>query len=285
MWWVAAPIAGVVVLFVLRLGLLALCFYAFYLLLLAAKLMARFWLRPLAVERVVSDDVVERGQTVKVFLKITNRAWYPILWNYVEETTPDRVLVKGITRRLVFLMPRQSFNLYYSVDIPKRGCHRLGPLVFESGDVFGLFKKCWVDSQSDYVTVLPNYQVIEEFQVGQNRRLADMAAERSIFEDPTRIRGIREYQRGDALKHIHWRASAHAGELLSKVYDPVLEAGATVVLDFHRDSWHQSITREDEQPAPETAIEIACTIARYLSDGGWKIAFSPTDATPSACRA
>jgi uncharacterized protein (DUF58 family) len=96
---------------------------------------------------------------------------------------------------------------------------------------------------------------------------------RSVFEDPTRIRGIREYQRGDAMNRIHWKSTARRGQLCSKLYDPVLEPGATVVLDFNRAAWSQATpTRPDVNP-PEIAVEIACTISRYLSDGGWKLGF------------
>ena len=77
------------------------------------------------------------------------------------------------------------------------------------------------------------------------------------------------------MKRIHWKASAHSGKLFTKIYDPVLEAGATVALDFRRESWEAAKAREIEyeKAPPETAIEIACSICRYLSDGGWKLKF------------
>lgn len=269
--WGALALAGAGVSLYFQLGALALCFYAVALLLGLSWAMAGLWLRPLEVHRELADSVLERGETARVFIRVRNRAPYPVLWTYVEETTPPAALVQGNTRRVLFLMPGQSFSLYYAIHLPGRGCHRLGPLLFESGDVFGLFRKCWIDGQADYVTVLPNYRIIEEFAVGRHRRLADLAAERSIFEDPTRLRGVREYRRGDALKRIHWRATAHSGRLCSKVYEPVLEAGATVALDFRREAWPTPPGDSEKQPPEETAVEIACTIARYLSDGGWKV--------------
>ena len=271
--WVAVPAALIALIFQFQAGILAICFYALFILLVVSRLMTLLWLRPLQCERELSDDAVAVGETVKVLVKLRNPSFWPILWMYVEETLPAKMPAGGTTKRLLFLPPRRSFHLHYSLTLTRRGCHQLGPLILESGDVFGLFRKCWIVPRLGFVTAVPPYRVIEEFQVGQQRHLGDLFAERSIFEDPTRIRGIREYRRGDSLRRIHWKCSAHRAQLLSKEYDSVLEAGATVVLDSHRDSWAAARPTDPAKPSHEKAIEIACTICRYLCDGGWKVGF------------
>lgn len=275
--WVALPAAFMALVFVFKAGLLAICFYAFFIVVAASRLMSKAWLTPLDVEREVSEDVVRIGDTVKVIVRLRNPSPLPILWLYAEETLPERTLVRGTTRRLLFIPPGRSFYLNYAVTVTRRGCFQFGPIVLESGDVFGLFKRTRVHPRRDFVTVLPEHHVIEDFQIGQRRRLGDLTAARSFFEDPTRIRGVREYRRGDAMKRIHWKASARAGQLRSKIYDPVTEAGATIVLDFHRRSWGRARSfvpaGEEAKVASEIGVEISCTICRYLSDGGWKIGF------------
>jgi len=275
-FWVALPAAVVALVFHFRAGIVAICFYAFFILLIVSRLMAQLWLRPLHCERELSDDVVRVGETVKVIVRLRNPSPWPILWIYAEETLPAKTPTEGTTKRLLFLPPGRSFHLHYSLTPTRRGCHRIGPLVLESGDVFGLFRKCRILPRVDFVTAVPPYRIIEEFQVGQRRYLGDLAAQRSLFEDPTRIRGIRDYRRGDSLRRIHWKCSAHRARLCSKVYDSVIEAGATVVLDFHKDSWTAARSprpTESLKPTHEEAIETACTICRYLSDGGWQVGF------------
>jgi uncharacterized protein (DUF58 family) len=58
-----------------------------------------------------------------------------------------------------------------------------------------------------------------------------------LFEDPSRIAGVREYRRGDALNRIHWKSTARTGVLHSKVFEPSCVAGVTLLLDFHQDSY------------------------------------------------
>lgn len=271
--WVVLPVAVLALAFVLHAGMMAVALYALFLLLLLSRLMTFFWLRPIVCEREISDEIVQIGDKVKVTVRLRNASPLPILWLYAEESLPLHMPTEGTTKRLLFLPPGRSFYLHYSISMMRRGCHALGPVVLETGDIFGLFKRSRVDIHRDFVTVLPAYSVVEEFQVGQERKLGGLAAARSVFEDPTSIRGVREYRRGDALKRIHWKASARTGDLVSKIYDPVIEAGATVILDLHESSWATARASSPTRIPHEMAIEITCTICRYLSDGGWKLGF------------
>lgn len=272
--WVALPAAALGLLFAFNIGLIAVAVYAFVALVVVAHFMTGFWLRPLVCTRTLDREVVTIGDSVKVITKLYNPAPWPILWLYAEETLLPDSGAQGTWRRLLFLPPRRSFYLTYQIVPPRRGCHPIGPLILESGDVFGLFRRCRVEPRRDFITVLPKYSVLADFEAGRQPRLGDLAAARSIFEDPTLPRGVREYRRGDPLKRIHWKSSARTGSLRSRLFDPVIEAGATVVLDFHRDSWSEAHSFEkDPQPPSEQAVEIAATVCRFLSDSGWRVGF------------
>ena len=270
--WIALPAGALGAIFYFQVGLVAVCLYALIGLLTLGALMTQVWIKPLKVERELSREVVRIGEPVVSTIKIHNRAPWPILWLYAEDTLPRDMPKKGVWRRLLFIPPRRSFYMSYQLTVTRRGCHPLGPLVMETGDVFGLFKRCRIDRRRAWVTAVPDYEVIEDFQVGQRRRLGELGARRSIFEDPTRVQGVREYRRGDPMKIIHWKSTARTGRLCSKVFEPVVEPGATVVLDFHRETWRDLfVPRQAELPAEEIAVQAACATCRYLADGGWKV--------------
>lgn len=134
--WIALPAACLGLIFHFRAGLLAVCVYAFVLLFAASRAMAFLWLRPLTCERELSADVVEIGGRVGVTCRIRNRSPLPILWLYCQETLPKKMTVDGMWRRLVFIPPGRDFHLHYSLTMTRRGCHGIGPMVLESGDVF-----------------------------------------------------------------------------------------------------------------------------------------------------
>lgn len=271
---VAAALAAAAALgfaaFAAGLGLLAVCLYAIGLLLIFSRFMLSIWIRPLRCTRELSADVVEIGTPVHVTTVINNSAPWPILWMYAEDSLPTGFARQGVTRRLLFLPPRRSFHLTYMISLTRRGCHQIGPLITETGDVFGLFRKSTIHPDLDYVTVLPGYDVLEQVRLGEPRKLGDLTSMRSIFEDPTRLRGIREYRRGDPLNRIHWKSSARHGALRTKIFDPIIELAATVVLDFHADSWKTSRGNREGFRVEDEGAELACTICNYLAEGNWK---------------
>jgi uncharacterized protein (DUF58 family) len=267
--WIGIPGAVLFLAYAFDLGLIAASAYAILLVVAVSRAMLFLWLRPLKIERKLNSEILEIGDTLHVTVRLENPSGWPILWLYAEEVIPAGFARHGTTRRLLFLAPGQVFHLTYALMLTRRGCHQVGPLVLESGDVFGLFRRCRLDSRIDYVTVLPNYDVLEEVQIGTPRKLGDLAAVRSLFEDVTRLRGIREYRRGDPLNRIHWKTTARRNLLHTKIFDPVIESSGLVVLDFHKDAWAPARGNREGFPVEDEAVEFACTVARYLTDGGW----------------
>jgi uncharacterized protein (DUF58 family) len=43
--------------------------------------------------------------------------------------------------------------------------------------------------------------------------------------------GVRDYQSGDSLKHIHWKNTARSGQLQTKVYEPTTTVDIGIFLD------------------------------------------------------
>lgn len=88
-----------------------------------------------------------------------------------------------------------------------------------------------------------------------------------LYEDPTRISGVRSYQAGDPLNRIHWRATARTLQLQSKVYEPSCVVGATVLLDFHIDSYPS----RHEPAASELAVTTAASLANAVYQLGEQV--------------
>ena len=53
-----------------------------------------------------------------------------------------------------------------------------------------------------------------------------------LFEDSEHFAGVRDYEPGDPMHHVHWRLSAHAGTLQTKTYEPTRSAEVLFALDL-----------------------------------------------------
>jgi uncharacterized protein (DUF58 family) len=139
--------------------------------------------------------------------------------------------------------------------------------MMETGDLFGLQKRFKTGRRQDYVSVLPNIAYIETFTLSARRPQGPVRIASRIYEDPSRLAGIREYQPGDPLNRIHWKASARTGDLYTKTYEPATIIGGTLLLDLHANSY----VPEAAEERMELAITVTVSIAYLLQASGEQV--------------
>lgn len=246
--------------FLLRSPYMAYAVYAFLLLTLTAHVTASAWLSGLACERTVDRVQLSQGEDVRVKVTVANRRGWPIPWLYIEDHFPRDFPMAGANKRLAMLMPGRSVTLEYRLTCPRRGYHRVGPVLFESGDLFGLHKRFRTGDKRDYISVLPTIAYIETYNVAARRPQGPVRLTNRIYADPTRISNIREYVPGDPQNVIHWKVTARMGELHVKTFEPSSVTGGTLILDLHNDSY----VPERRESRMELAITTTASIAFLL---------------------
>src|SRR5580765_1500038 len=246
-------IIGTVVL--LLLGLLfklSLLVYAMYVLLgvlLLSRYFAGAWMEKLYARRTCSQSAIEIGDTVEVEVGVQNQGSLAVPWLLLEESLgragisefPRRLKVDGDRIKLIRLKAGETQALRYRVTFLMRGYYQLGPLLLDTGDVFGLHRRFRVATEPQFVLALPKVLPLQGYNLASRRPIGEIRISHRLFEDPTRIAGIRSYQEGDPLNRIHWRATARTGTLHSRLYETSRVAGAVFLLDFHRQSYPGAI--------------------------------------------
>ncbi|MEX0586882.1 MAG: DUF58 domain-containing protein [Pirellulales bacterium] len=259
----------------LDLGLLAYSMYVLLGVILASRLLVNGWSGNLAAMRELSRERLKIGDSTAVVIVLENRSWWPIPWMLVEDLLPRRALIHSppnlqITGRrlqLVSFRGRTRRTVMYQLKCHCRGYYQLGPLVAETGDVFGLYRRFRVLSEPGFLLVVPEVIPLEGFDIASRRPIGEVRMTHRLFEDPTRIAGVRAYQAGDPLNRIHWRATARTGALHSKVYEPSSIAGATLLLDFHENSFAVG----DEPVRSELAVTATASIAGAIFQMGQQV--------------
>jgi uncharacterized protein (DUF58 family) len=267
MMWFAAAGAALAAAFLLQSPYMAYAVYAFLFLVFIAHFSSVAWLTGLDCERSVDQETVQQGDAIKVSLTVTNRRGFPIPWIYFEDYHPADFPREGPNSRLTILMPGQSISIEYTLNCTRRGYHRIGPLLMESGDLFGLQKRFRTGERQDYVSVLPTIAYIDTFNISARRPQGPVRISNKIYEDPTRIHSIREYIPGDPLSRIHWKATARTGILHVKTHEPSTVYGGTLILDLHEDSY----LPEGKEERMELAITTTASIAYLLQMSGEQV--------------
>lgn len=277
MRWLVVTLALLAVALVLNLGLLAYALYALLGVIVLSRMLADRWSAELTATRTTNRDQAKIGDSVAVVTVIENRGWLPIPWLLLEDLLPRKALlhkppnlqITGRRLQLVSFSGRGRKTISYQLKCNCRGYYQLGPLVAETGDVFGLYRRYRILSEPNFVLVLPDIVPLVGFDIASRRPIGEVRMTHRLFEDPTRIAGVRGYQAGDPFNRIHWRATARTGSLHSKIYEPSTVAGATILLDFHE----KSFAPQDEPVRSELAVTAAASLAGALTQMGQQVGF------------
>ena len=247
---------------------------AIALLVAANYLLANTWSTSVTALRTTIDRELKVGSKANARVEITNTAKIPVLWLLVEDLLPKQILNKimyspqqkiiGERLAVMMLWPGETKSIDYEVDCRRRGYLQIGPTVLETGDLMGLFRRFRVGTDPQYITVMPEIVPLTHYEIGSKRPIGEIRMRANVMDDPTRLRGIRQWQIGDPMRSVHWAATARTGTLHSKIYEPSSIAGATLILDMH------TSTNPDSQEPVRTdlAVTAAASIAASLHESG-----------------
>jgi uncharacterized protein (DUF58 family) len=268
MKWLAGAALLLVIALIFNLPLLAYAMYVLLAVILVSRFLTRRWTESLAATRECNQLSAEIGETVAVMISVKNQGAWPVAWALLEDLLPrdalmfdpPRLKVSGRRVILMMLKGHGRKSLLYQLTPTRRGYYQLGPLVIETGDLFGLHRRYRVATDPHFLLVMPRVIPLAGYEVSSKRPIGEVRMSYRLYEDPTRIAGVRAYERGDSLNRIHWRATARTGLLHSKVYEPSTVSGATILLEFHQ----AAHDRKDEPHRSELAVTAAASIANAV---------------------
>ncbi len=223
------------------------------------------------------------GSRVPVCVAVTNNGRLPVAWVLAEDLLPraaggesmqhdDSVArvrmpplsVDGARLAVMTLRPGQTKHLRYVVHCRRRGYFQIGPTVLETGDPVGMFRRYRLGTRPMFVTVLPRIELISTYEIGSRRPIGEIRIRANVMPDPTRLRGIRQWQTGDPMRSVHWAATARTGTLHTKIYEPSSVIGATIIVDMH-----VSTNPDHNEPIrTDLSVVAAVSIAAALHDAG-----------------
>jgi uncharacterized protein (DUF58 family) len=200
------------------------------------------------------------GDRPTVELRVENTGWLPVPWLHVHESLPVRLTPLAAYRRILSLGPRETRRLEYTLYCNRRGYYPVGPLNLRMGDLLGITRTVQVQVAPQYIVVYPRVVPLQALGLPTRSPQALLPARAPLFQDPTRVMGVRDYQRGDSPRRIHWTATASAGRLLVKRYQPAIARETLICLDLDGENYG----RRQQYTATELAIVAAASLANHI---------------------
>jgi uncharacterized protein (DUF58 family) len=206
------------------------------------------------------DDRVFVGESFVVDVEVRNRSWLPILWLRLNDTVPAELTSGPALRQVLSLRPREHRKLSYRLAGHRRGYYQVGPLVGLGGDMLGTATYESRQEADDCVIVYPKIVALRGLGLPSQSPFGALPSRERIFEDPTRIRGVRDYQPGDSLRQMDWKTSARVGSLQVRRLEPAIALETAVFLNLAGADY----PRPDRTEAAERGIVIAASAAVHL---------------------
>lgn len=278
--WYYISLAIIIVSFLLRQPLLLIIGLLGLLIVGMADIWIKYCLRDLRYTRQLSEQRVLFGEEITLALSVENAKLLPLPWLEIEDSIPralsfpeQHVRISLTTNRAVLenlFSPRwyERVTRRYTVRCIARGVHTFGPTVLRSGDVFGFQNREETVTNRQYLLVYPLVVPLTRFGLPARYPFGDYQTPRRILEDPSRVIGVRDYTYGDELRRVHWKATARAMELQSKVYQPTTTYTLVLFLNVmaQLDVWygfHPELT--------ELAICATASVADWALDHGYAV--------------
>lgn len=237
-----------------------------------AFLFSYWWIRraneKLELKRSFVDKVFV-GEQVRVHLRAENHSRLPLLYVQIEDLTPPELSGEHTAQQVLSLGRGQAAEVSYQMVAHKRGLYEIGPAEVVTGDLLGLASEQRRQVAPDRITVFPRVLTLQQLGLPMQAPLGAMRHTHPIFEDPSRPIGKRDYQRGDPTRGIDWKASASAGKLQVKQYQPSIDLNTVVYLDLNRASYQD----RNRFHAMEFAIVVAASVANWVTERKQAVGF------------
>lgn len=214
----------------------------------------------LRVARRLGATAVHNGDTIQVTLNLANMSTRPLR----NLSVLDRVESLGVaTFEIARIPPTDTVSATYRVMCRPRGIYRVGPSMANASDPLGLAELPAPEGPVDHLIVYPTVESLDGFPLvrGQDPSMAASRPEHAQRggED---FYTLREYQRGDDLRRVHWPSSAKTDQLMIRQLETPWQSRAMVLLDVRSHVYEST-------EAFETSVSGAASVVTHLVRSGF----------------
>lgn len=203
----------------------------------AGSLMVVIVLNQVIVKKLSVDcEMLQRtkDEVPCIRITLTNRGWFPA--NHVAATLVcENVVFGSCEEKCVHLSIGGKSTNSYEIPVHSRFCGRIDLTevscrVYDWFDV--TYRKVPAARQGCGYAYPPENDQVLEFSKEDSKAGDEMTYKHKVGYDVSEILQIREYQKGDSIKSIHWKLSAKEGKTMVKELDCPNDNSILLLFDY-----------------------------------------------------
>ncbi len=247
-------------------------------------------LNSVVYERRFNETRLFMGEILEVSCNLTNRGRLPIVSLYVDDSAPAGLQLASADPSEKFnpddrvnmaqhsaLKPGEHTARITRLRAMKRGYFTFGSAYMRAYEVLGLSISERTEQAKEMLIVYPRVFSLEALGIPTRDPFGQFAALRRLIEDPSRIMGARDYRYGDSFRQVHWKATAHMGQLQTRVCEHTSDPTAVIMLNV---STFEQDWRGTDVERFEWALSVAGSLAVWAGENGVTVGLSSNGTAP-----
>lgn len=261
-------------------------------------LFKRWVFQHLAYRREFRQKTCFRGDEVELVETLENNKRLPVPWLRVESLLSANLGFRksenfDVSKGSLSQNHRSFFSMAGYTRITRthrltplrRGCYKLDTVTLTGGDLLGNAQKHMQLPLQSELVVYPRPAEVPFHELPSRSWQGDYSIRRFIVPDPFVIVGAREYQAGDSMKQVNWKASARTGSLMVHQYDFTADRRLMLIVGVEDvEGMWRSVSNEQ---LIEKGIEWAAGAAEAAIAQGMEVGFAanmPLPGEPGSVR-
>lgn len=184
----------------------------------------------------------------------------------LKDEYPPQLTVGGTREAQLTLAPQSTACVSYQLTPPKRGSYEFGATAVRCLSKLGLV---WCQSdmaRSERIKVYPNMRRAREMELKALGAQSFVAVQRKSVRrgEGREFESMRDYVRGDELRHISWTATARRSKLITRQYQ--IERDQTVIIAL--DAGRLMTGRIGDETKFDTAIHASLALMSACARSG-----------------
>jgi uncharacterized protein (DUF58 family) len=205
------------------------------------------------------------GAENEVRLNVANNTPRPLVL-VLKDEYPPQMKLSGLREGKMRVAAQSSAALVYGLTPPKRGVFVFGSIAVRYLSRFGLAwrEKRLTEAQS--VKVYPNMRRAREAELKAlgARSLVSSHRKTSWRGEGREFESMRDYVRGDELRHVSWTATARRGKLVTRQYQ--VERDQTILIAI--DAGRLMTARIEQETKLDSAVHATLALMSAAARGG-----------------
>ena len=175
------------------------------------------------------------GAETEVHIQVQNSSTHPVSL-IIKDEYPPQMTLNGVREARLLVDAQTSATLLYGLTPPRRGRFEFGATAIR---FISRLKLVWCEMKigtTEAVKVYPNMRRAREAELKALGARSLVAAHRktSWRGEGREFESMRDYVRGDELRHISWTATARRGKLTTRQYQIERDQTILIALDAGR---------------------------------------------------